>query len=150
MDAGKQRVILAVGLPGAGKSTWFAERGIRPLSSDAMRILLSDDEDNQTIHAEVFEALRYLLVKRLQLGAPETYVDATNLTRMQRRPFLQLAARFGARAEALCFTTPLAVCLERNAKRNRRVPEHVMRAMADAYEEPREDEGFARIERVSV
>jgi predicted kinase len=143
-------VILAIGLPGAGKSTWFAERGVRPLSSDAMRILLSDDEDNQTIHIEVFEALRYLLVKRLQLGVVDTYVDATNLTRMHRRPFVDLAVRHGARAEAVWFATPLEVCLERNAKRERRVPEDVMRAMAEAFEEPSEEEGFARIERVSV
>ncbi|MCB1021334.1 MAG: AAA family ATPase, partial [Acidobacteria bacterium] len=80
----EQRLILAIGLPGAGKSTWLAERGVRPLSSDAMRILLSDDEDNQTIHMQVFEALRYLVVKRLQLGISATYVDATNLTRMHR------------------------------------------------------------------
>lgn len=150
MGAGEQSVILVVGLPGAGKSTWLAERGARPLSSDAMRILLSDDEDNQTIHMQVFEALRYLLVKRLQLGVAETYVDATNLTRMHRRPFLELAARYGARAEAVWFATPLEVCLERNARRERRVPEDVMRAMAEAFEEPSEEEGFARIERVSV
>ena len=141
---------MAIGLPGAGKSTWFADRGIRPLSSDAMRVLLSDDEDNQRIHLEVFEALRYLLVKRLQLGVPATYIDATNLTRMHRKPFLDLASHYGAQAEALWFTTTLEVCLERNASRARRVPEHVMRAMREGFEEPSEAEGFARIARVSV
>jgi predicted kinase len=145
-----QRVILAVGLPGAGKSTWFEERRIRPLSSDAMRILLSGDEDNQTIHMQVFEALRYLVFKRLQLGMAETYVDATNLTRMHRRPFLKLAARHGAEVEAVWFATPLEECLRRNAKRDRRVPEDVVRAMAEGFEEPSEAEGFSRIVRVSV
>ena len=150
MASGEQRVILAIGLPGAGKSTWFAERGIRPLSSDAMRVLLSDDEDNQTIHMQVFEALRYLLVKRLQIGMAETYLDATNLTRIHRRPFLDLAARYDAKPEALWFATPLEVCLERNAKRERRVPEDVMRAMHSDFQEPTEEEGFARIQRISV
>ena len=150
MAAAEQRVILAIGLPGAGKSTWFAERGIRPLSSDAMRVLLSDDEDNQTIHLQVFEALRYLLVKRLQIGVAETYIDATNLTRLHRRPFVDLAARSGAVLEALWFATPLEVCLERNAKRQRRVPEDVMLSMANVFEEPTEAEGFARIERICV
>ena len=146
----EQRLILAIGLPGAGKSTWLAERGVRPLSSDAMRILLSDDEDNQTIHMQVFEALRYLVVKRLQLGISATYLDATNLTRMHRRPFLTLAAKCGARAEALWFETPLEVCLKRNSKRERRVPEEVMRAMDAQFEPPSHEEGFAHIERLSV
>ena len=143
-------MILAIGLPAAGKSTWFAERGIEPLSSDAMRVLLSGDEDNQQIHMEVFEALRYLLVKRLQLGVEETYVDATNLTRLHRRPFVELAKRHGAEAEALWFATPLEACLERNAARARRVPEEVMRAMDQGFEEPAEDEGYARVTKVSV
>lgn len=143
-------MILAVGLPGAGKSTWFAKQRIRPLSSDGMRLLLSDDEDNQQIHSEVFEALRYLLLKRLQLGVETTYIDATNLTRMHRKPFLDLASGHGAVAEALWFATPLEVCLARNAARDRRVPEDVMRAMWEGFEEPSKAEGFARIERVNV
>ena len=150
MAAGEQRVILAIGLPGAGKSTWFARHGIRPLSSDAMRILLSDDEDNQTIHMQVFEALRYLLVKRLQLGAKQTHLDATNLTRLHRRPFIELALRYGAKVEAVWFATPLEACLERNAGRERRVPEDVMHAMAAAFEPPSEEEGFTRIERIAM
>ncbi|MEZ5363824.1 MAG: AAA family ATPase [Bryobacterales bacterium] len=138
-----QRLILAIGLPGAGKSTWFADHGVQPLSSDGMRVLLSDDRGNQTIHMEVFEALRYLVVKRLQLGISATYVDATNLTRMHRGPFLTLAAKYGARAEALWFATPLEVCLRHNAKRERRVPEEVMRAMDAQFEPPSREEGFA-------
>ena len=148
--SGAQRVVLAVGLPGAGKSTWFAKQGVRPLSSDEMRILLSDDEDNQQIHMEVFESLRFLLVKRLELGMPATYIDATSLTRIHRQPFIELAAKHGAQAEALWFDTPLEVCLERNAKRRRQVPEDVMRAMWEGFEEPSKAEGLARIERVSV
>ena len=36
-------VILAIGLPGSGKSSWFKRHNITPLSSDLLRALLFDD-----------------------------------------------------------------------------------------------------------
>lgn len=142
-------VVLAIGLPGAGKSTWFASNGVSPLSSDTMRKLLADDEDDQTIHVEVFETLRYLMVKRIQIGRPETYIDATNLLEMHRAPFIKLAKKLGCDVEALYFDTPLEVCLERNRRRGRRVPEEVVREMYEQLEPPTEKEGFTLVTHVT-
>jgi len=41
-------ITLAVGLPGSGKSTYFARRGIQPLCSDTIRLWLLDDETDQS------------------------------------------------------------------------------------------------------
>jgi predicted kinase len=73
-----QRIVVLVGLPGSGKSTYLERQGITPLSSDAIRQLLADDATDQTIHARVFQSLRYLLRQRLAIGRPATYVDATS------------------------------------------------------------------------
>ena len=142
--------MVAVGLPGSGKSTWFAARGIAPLSSDLMRLLLADDATDQTIHKQVFAALRYLLLQRLALGRPASFIDATNLTVEDRRPWIDIARANGCAAEAVYFDTPLAVCKARNALRSRVVPEDAMNAMAAKLVPPSLAEGFTRIECVAL
>src|ERR1035441_7968388 len=116
------RIVVLVGLPGSGKSTYLERLGAAGLSSDSIRQLLADDESDQTIHDRVFETLRYLLRQRLALARPVTYIDATNLTLQERRPYIAIGAAYGCQVEALFFDTPLAVCRERNARRARVVP----------------------------
>ena len=142
------RIVLAIGLPGSGKSAWFKKQSIMPLSSDQLRVILADDEDEQGFQGDVFRALRYLLEVRLDLNRPLTYIDATNLVREQRRDFIEVAQRRNCSTEALFFDVPLEVCLERNRNRLRQVPEDVMQKMAANLEPPTLEEGFTRIVRV--
>ena len=144
------RIVIAVGLPGSGKSTWFAARRVTPLSSDNMRLLLSGNEDNQQIHKEVFEAIRSLLQLRLRIGQPLSYVDATHLKRVHRVPYFELAEQYGATVEALWFDVPLATCLMRNQARERRVAAEAMEAMAAGMEPPTAEEGFSLITRIAL
>jgi predicted kinase len=140
----KPRVILLIGLPGSGKSTW-AEGKNGVLSSDALRELLIDDPDNQTIHALVFRVLRDLLKRRLELQRPVTFIDATNLTPRERAPYFKLAAAFHAEVDAVFFDVPADLCIKRNGSRTRVVPADVIRKMAARLIPPTRSEGFSRI-----
>jgi predicted kinase len=142
------KIVIAVGLPGSGKSTYFAKLGVHAISSDAIRLQLVDDETDQTIHARVFATVRYLLRERLKLGRPVTYVDATNLTPKERKPYVKIAREYGCEIEALYFDVPLEICKARNAKRGRVVPDSAMDAMAAKLRRPTTAEGFSRLHEI--
>jgi predicted kinase len=139
------RVVVLCGLPGSGKSTYLDGLNVTALSSDHLRKLLIDDETDQSIHAQVFETLRYLLRQRLALGRPVTYIDATNLTPEERHPYIAIGRAYGSEIEAAFFDVPLETCLERNRQRPRSVPEDVVRKMAAKLKAPSEEEGFSRV-----
>lgn len=146
----KGLVILAVGLPGSGKSSWFKRNNITPLSSDMVRSLLFDDPAEQRFQDLVFSNLRSMLKARLIARRPMNYVDATNLTPQERHNWIKLAKDFGYEVHAVFFDVPLEVCIERHHRRDRLVPEDVMRKMAAKLKAPTFDEGFARITVVRV
>lgn len=140
-----QRIVLLIGLPGSGKSTWAAAQGWNALSSDAMRLLLSDNFANQNIHGRVFAAIRYLLRQRLRIGCAINCIDATHLTRAERRPYFSLARWHNAGVEAVYFDVPFSTVLERNRTRSRQVPETAIASMAARLEPPQWEEGYHSI-----
>jgi predicted kinase len=142
--------VLAVGLPGSGKSSWFKRHNISPLSSDLLRSLLFDDPAEQRFQDLVFSNLRSMLKARLIARRPTNYVDATNLTPQERQHWIKLAKDFGYEVHAVFFDVPLEVCIERHHRRDRLVPEDVMRKMAAKLKAPTFDEGFAKITVVRV
>jgi len=143
-------VVLAIGLPGSGKSSWFKRHNVVPLSSDMVRSLLFDDVREQRFQDLVFSNLRSMLKARLIAKRPMNYVDATNLTPQERQHWIKLAKDYNYEVHAVFFDVPLDVCIERHQRRDRVVPEDVMRRMAAKLKTPAFDEGFAKITVVRV
>ncbi|SDT76432.1 polynucleotide 3'-phosphatase /polynucleotide 5'-hydroxyl-kinase /polynucleotide 2',3'-cyclic phosphate phosphodiesterase [Streptomyces sp. TLI_053] len=121
-------LVLLVGTSAAGKST-FARRHFRPtevVSSDTCRALVGDDENDQSVTADAFELLHFLVGKRLAAGRL-TVVDATNVQAGARKQLLAVAREHDARAEAIVLDVPLGVCAERNRTRpDRELPAFVI------------------------
>jgi predicted kinase len=143
-------VVLTIGLPGSGKTTWFKRRGVTPLSSDMLRSILFDDITEQRYQGLVFSTLRSLLRARLIAKMPWNYVDATNLSPHERRQWIKMAKSFGYEVQAVFFDVPLEVCLERNRRRERTVNDEVMHKMAERLRPPNFKEGFSKITVVRV
>jgi predicted kinase len=138
-----------IGLPGSGKSTLaevlVKDCGCRLVSTDAIRGRLFGNEATQgpwpLVWREVEQAFRettgvrlgQIVLKRQSEAASlfsHTLYDATNASRRQRREIIQLGRRCGFRhITGLWLDVPLAMCLERNQKRDRQVPEPIIQQM---------------------
>lgn len=144
------KIVVLVGLPGSGKTTYLRSLGVNAISSDDVRRLLADDPADQTIHRQVFATIRYLIQGRIAAKREITYVDATNLTRRERRQYIRLGQLHACQVEALFFDVPLELCLERNRHRSRQVPEDALREMASKLVLPSTGEGFTCVRLVST
>jgi predicted kinase len=146
----KKIVILTVGAPASGKSTWgkyFCKKmGYKYLSSDKNREILGKDENDQTVSKEAFELLYSDL--KLFLENPESepgiVLDATFMYKRIRAKYIQLAKSFGAKIFASLFLFPKEVLLIRNEERSknggRNVPEEIIDKMLNNYQRPELDE----------
>jgi protein phosphatase len=114
-------LVVLVGPSGAGKST-FARKHFRPtevLSSDFFRALIADDEANQAVSSDAFDALHFVAGKRLA-NRRLTVIDATNVQPDFRKQLLEIARKHNCPATAVVFALPEEVCHQRNQLRPER------------------------------
>ncbi|MEM9468067.1 MAG: LLM class flavin-dependent oxidoreductase [Actinomycetota bacterium] len=116
-------LIVLVGPPASGKSTWAAEN-VSPsqiLSSDALRAVVGEHPLDLAATDDVFEILDRMLEMRSGRRLT-TVVDTTGLDADRRAGYLDMARRHGLHAVAVRFTTSAAECKRRNRERAHPVP----------------------------
>lgn len=119
-------LFLPVGMPACGKSwlggLYFAPNEI--VCPDDIREWMTDDANDQTCNREVFQVVNKIVEQRMVRGL-DTYLDATNL-----KP--SLWPDYEDRLFIMFDTLP-HICYDRNAARDRVVPDHAMKRMEQAY-----------------
>ncbi len=125
----KKAVVLLVGAPASGKSTWgknFANKvGAVYISSDELRAQLGKGESDQSINSQVFMVAKSKLERALSMGK-HVVVDATNIDRGTRKTFVVPAKEHGAYIIAVVFEVPKEELLRRDAQRERHVGPEVI------------------------
>lgn len=142
-------MIILIGLPASGKSTW-AERYATNrkftvlISSDSIREELYGDEATQGDNNKIFSLVRERAEEALKEGK-DVVIDATNMTIKDRSAYFDIAKTYDATVTGILFDTPVEECKRRNSKRDRVVPDFVYDKMLNRYEEPKLSEGFTML-----
>lgn len=139
-------LILLIGVPGSGKSTYAASLAaqhekITVVSSDQIRLEITSREDSFEKDTEVFQVLEARARAALANGQT-VVIDATNLTARRRARWLSLPHRS---AHAVVFYRDLETILAQNLSRERVVPEWVIHTHWRRLQFPAPGEGFDSI-----
>lgn len=140
--------LMLVGLPCSGKSTMakeLAEKYNANIhSSDALREELLGDINDQTNNELVFQTLHKRIKDDLRNGKSCVY-DACCVRYKERMAFLQELKNILCEKICVLMAAPYEVCLERSQKRDRKVPEHVIKRMYRNFDPPWYYEGWDNI-----
>ncbi len=142
---------MLVGLPGSGK-TYYANRYFKKenttiLSSDEIRKVLLGSEEAQWGNSVVFEAMNCAAIENLKQGCDVIY-DATNINSKRRIALLDRIKREVKEKVyymAIILAVPYETCVDRQQKRERKVPEEIINRMIKNFEVPYYEEGWDEI-----
>lgn len=136
------------GLPASGKS-WQAKKlaeeyDAEIFSSDSFREEMFGDVNHQTDNDTLFKEL-HKHIRECLVSEKNAVYDACNISYKRRMEFLKSLNKISCEKIAILMATPYEVCLERNAQRERKVPEHVIKRMYMNFQCPYYFEGWNEI-----
>lgn len=141
-------LVVLVGPPGSGKSTWARRngRGAIHVSQDGLIDAISPDGFGH-VYRPIYAAAEDAVARAALRDGHTVIVDRTNRTRDHRRRWLEIAREAGRPAIAVAMTASASLCRSRNRERapERRLSEERMERMLAALEPVRTAEGFAAV-----
>lgn len=121
-------LVVLVGPPGSGKSTWARQRyrDVEIVSSDALRGVVGSGPADLDATGDAFTVLDHVVRARLRRHLT-TVVDSLGFDANLRRTWRELARAAEVPAVAVLVEADPATCRRRNARRDRPVPSRVLR-----------------------
>ncbi len=138
MNEPRKGLILTMGLPRSGKTTWARKQNLPIVNPDSIRLALHGQVYIQEAEGIVWE-VAYLMVKSLFLaGHSDVIVDAANITKKRRKVWVDKFAHECAIIIKV-FNTSKEVCIMRAKKDEREDLIPIIERMAENWEEPKND-----------
>ena len=141
------KLYVMVGHPGSGKTTYansITGENIKVFASDSIRKELYGEESIQGDNDIIFRMLESRIEEHLAHGDDAVH-DATNLREQNREKIIRRFRHTGCEFIAVNRLTDDNTCLERNAGRDRKVPEEVIERMNKSYTRAKFAEGWDKI-----
>jgi len=131
----RKQLLATRGVPACGKSTWAkawvagGERRVR-VNRDDVRKMAFDSYFGKQVDETAVSHMMSAMIETLLSQQYSVIVDNTHINvNRDLRPLANLAKKYEARFSVVQIDVPLEVALERNAARDRVVPENVIRDM---------------------
>jgi predicted kinase len=129
-------LIISIGLPGSGKSTYYRTALAKSHTQISKDLMSGSPTRKNQIQID-------MITQSLTKGL-NAVIDNTSVTAEVRRPLIELGHKLGAKVIAYYFPTSVKDCIARNAQRTGRakVPNVAIYTMAKKLQGPTKAEGF--------
>jgi predicted kinase len=130
-------LILTVGLPRSGKSTWAKETGHPVVNPDSIRLALHGQAYIKSAEGFVWAIAKTMVASLFLAGHDTVVLDATNTTIKRQEDWNEVAGEAGAVVRFKVFYTEPEVCIRRAVEADTdEVLIPVINRMSIAWEHP--------------